>query len=109
MPRGAHVWRASATGLRLLARVTPKSARDGVDGLAETADGVALKVRVRAVAEQGKANAAVENVVAQWLGIAKSLVRVAQGSGKSRIKTIDISGAPGELEALITTRLAAPQ
>ena len=106
-PLGTRPWRASKGGLRMLARVTPRSARDGVDGLAQTADGPALRVRVRAVAEKGKANAAVESVVAQWLGLAKTLVRVAQDSSKSRIKTIDIAGAPAELEALIATRIAA--
>jgi uncharacterized protein YggU (UPF0235/DUF167 family) len=106
MPRGAHVWRASATGLRLLARVTPKSARDGVDGVMDTAAGPAIQVRVRAVPDKGEANAAVEGVVAQWLGLARSRVSIARG-GKSRIKSVDIAGAVGELEALVAARLAA--
>ena len=106
MPRGAQVWRASATGLRLLARVTPKSARDGVDGVTDTVEGPAIQVRVRAVPDKGEANAAVEGVVAQWLGLARSRVSIARG-GKSRIKTVDIAGAAGELEALVVARLAA--
>ncbi len=106
MPRGAQIWRASATGLRLLARVTPKSAREGVEGVMHTADGPAILVRVRAVPDKGAANAAVEAVVAQWLGLAPSRVSIARG-GKSRIKAIDIAGAAGELEALVAARLAA--
>jgi uncharacterized protein YggU (UPF0235/DUF167 family) len=92
--------------LAVLARVTPRSSRDAVDGLTETAQGPALQVRVRAVAEDGAANAAVEWVVAQWLGLAKTRVRIARGS-KSRVKTIDIAGAAGELEALLAARIAA--
>ncbi len=108
MPRGPQAWRISKTGLRVLARVTPKSARDGIDGMMQTSDGPALKVRVRAVAENGEANRSVESVVAQWLGVAKTRVTVAAG-GKSRIKTLDIGGEPSELEALIAGRLAAFQ
>jgi len=101
-----QAWRRGKGGVRLLARVTPKSARDGVDGVIETAEGPALKVRVRAVAEKGEANAAVEKVVAQWLGLARTRVSVTQG-GKSRIKTLDIGGAPGELEPLLAARIGA--
>lgn len=108
MPRSPQAWRASKTGLRVLARVTPKSAHDGIDGMMQTAEGPALKVRVRAVAENGEANRSVESVVAQWLGLARTRVTVAAG-GKSRIKTLDIGGEPNELEALIAGRLAAFQ
>lgn len=48
-----------------------------------------LKVRVRAVAENGKANAAVEKLIAKWLKCPKSSVRVVTG-GKSRLKGLDI-------------------
>ena len=89
----------------MLARVTPKSAQDG---MMQTAEGLALKVRVRAVADKGEANRSVESVVAQWLGVAKTRVTVAAGS-KSRVKTLDIDGAPDELEGLIAARVAALQ
>src|SRR5262245_33921305 len=108
MAHGLQAWRLTKSGLKVLARVTPKSARDSVDGVMETADGPALKVRVRAVAEDGQANRSVESVVARWLGVAKTRVTVAQG-GKSRVKTLDIEGGPGELEVLIAARIAALQ
>ena len=41
LPR-ARPWRAGKSGLRLLARVTPRSAREGVDGVADSADGPAV-------------------------------------------------------------------
>ena len=93
-------------GVRMLARVTPKSARDGVDGMIETADGPALKVRVRAVADKGAANRSVESVVAHWLGVAKTRVTIVRGS-TSRVKALDIDGRPAELEGLIAARIAA--
>lgn len=102
---GADVQARSKAGVRLLARVTPKAANDRVDGLMETAQGAALKVRVRAAPEKGGANRAVEAVLARWLGLAKSRVRIAAGD-KARIKTIEISGDPLELQALVKARMA---
>ena len=81
-------------------RVSPKSAREGIDGVVETAQGPALTVRVRAVAEKGEANRAVEMVVAGWLGVPKSSVAVAAG-GKSRLKTVLVAGEPDRLAALV--------
>ena len=81
-------------------RVTPKSAREGIDGVVETAQGPALTVRVRAVAEKGEANRAVEMVVAGWLGVPNSSVTVTAG-GKSRLKTVLVSGQPDRLAALV--------
>lgn len=104
MTGGGRAWRACPAGLRLLVRVTPKASQDCVDGLLEAVEGPALKVRVRAVADKGEANRAVERVVAQWLGLARTSVRLAQG-GRSRLKTLDIGGAPAELEALLAARL----
>ena len=108
MPRSPRAWRVGKSGLHVLVRVTPKSARDGVDGIMQTPEGPALKVRVRAVAENGQANRSVETAVAQWLGLARTCVTVAQG-GKSRIKTLDIDGEPDELEPLLEARVAALQ
>jgi uncharacterized protein len=102
--RPAQPWRADPTGIGLLVRVTPKSARSGVDGVVETAQGPALTVRVRAVAEKGEANRAVETVVAAWLGVPKRSVAVAAG-GKSRLKTVVVAGEPAGLAALVETRL----
>lgn len=89
----------------MLVRASPKSSREGVDGLAETPNGPALSVRVRAVAEKGEANRAVEKALAAWLGVAKGSVTVTAG-GKSRIKTVEIAGEPDELAALIELQIA---
>jgi uncharacterized protein len=81
-------------------RVSPKSAREGIDGVVETAQGPALTVRVRAVAEKGEANRAVEAVVAGWLGVPKSSVAVTAG-GRSRLKAVLVTGEPDRLAALV--------
>jgi uncharacterized protein len=81
-------------------RVSPKSARASIDGVVETAQGPALTVRVRAVAEKGEANRAVEVVVAGWLGVPKGRVAVTAG-GKSRLKAVLVTGEPARLAALV--------
>jgi uncharacterized protein (TIGR00251 family) len=98
-------WSTDPAGVRLLVRVSPKASREGIDGVMETAGGPAVTVRVRAVAEKGEANRAVEKVLADWLGVPKSSVAVAAG-GKSRLKTILITGEPTRLKVLVAARIA---
>jgi uncharacterized protein len=101
-------WRSGKAGLQLFVRVTPKSARDGVEGTIDGTAGPALKVRVRAVADKGQANRAVEAVVADWLGVPKRSVSLASG-GKARIKTLEVAGDPPALERLLRARLGDTQ
>jgi uncharacterized protein YggU (UPF0235/DUF167 family) len=61
---------------------------------------------VRAVPSEGEANAALLTMLAKWLGVAKSTVQLAQG-GKSRVKSIEIAGKTGEIEARLAERLAS--
>jgi uncharacterized protein (TIGR00251 family) len=102
----AGTWRATKGGLSIRVRVTPGASRDCVDGVIETADGPAIQVRVRAVPQEGEANAATEGVVAEWLGVSRTRVSLTRG-GKSRVKTIEIAGAADELRALLVARVAA--
>ena len=98
-------WRAGKDHVLLRVRLTPKSASDAVEGLSETAEGCTLRVRVRAVPEDGAANAALENLIARWLGVPKSSVALSTGT-RSRVKSIAIQGVPAELEARIAGKLA---
>lgn len=76
--------------MRLTVRVTPNASADTVQERAEDDAGrVFLKVKVRAVPEGGKANRAVEKLLAKALGVPKSAVRVVTGE-TSRIKGVDI-------------------
>ena len=96
---GAPWWPVS-DGVRLRVRLIPKSSRDAVEGLEPTPEGAAVKARVRAVPEDGKANAAVAVLIADWIGVPKGRVAVVGGQ-KSRVKTLQIDGAPDETGRLI--------
>ena len=97
-------WSPAPDGVILRVRVTPKSSKDVVEGLDATAQGPALKVRVRAVPDKGAANAAVAETVARWLGVPKSTVRLAGGS-TSRVKSLAITGDAGTLSRQLDRRI----
>ena len=67
--------------------MTPGARQDAIIGW----QGDALKVRVRAAAERGKANQAVCQLLAQALGVARSAVTVERGHG-SRDKVLAVDG-----------------
>ena len=94
------------SGVVLKVRLTPKSSRDAIEGFADFGGETVLKARVRAVPEQGRANAALVKLIAAWLELPARIVSVAQGT-KSRVKQVAIEGDAGELVRLIETRLAA--
>ena len=85
--------------MRLTVRVTPNASLDRVEGMVgDDAGRTYLKVRVRAVPENGKANRAVEKLLAKTLGLPKSAVRVVTGE-TSRIKGVDVETGPGSAAA----------
>ena len=67
-------------GAEIAVRVVPRAGRAGID----VAEGV-LRVRVTVVPEDGKANAAVQALLAQALGVAKTRLTLIRGA-KSRDK-----------------------
>ncbi len=104
MTSGAALpWTRAKEGVILRVRVTPKSSKDVVEGLEDTAQGPALKVRVRAVPDKGAANAAVVETVADWLGVPKSTITLVGGS-TARVKSLAIAGNEAALGALIARR-----
>lgn len=91
LPAQNRVCRDSKNGLVIRLRLTPNSFRDQVDGMGMLADGRwVLKVRVRAVADKGKANKAVLKLLAKSIGIAPSKLSLASG-GKDRNKEVLIA------------------
>ena len=95
----------TSDGLSLRLRVTPKAAKDSVDGPLALADGSrVLGIRVRAVADKGAANKAVERTLAKWLGVAVSTVSVVRGN-TSRLKTVHVSGEGDDLKKAVSRAL----
>jgi uncharacterized protein (TIGR00251 family) len=94
-------WGAAPNGIVLTVRLTPKGARDAIEGIEPLADRrSALKVRVRAAPTQGAANAALIALIARATGVPKRDVSLIAGSS-ARVKRLRIAGAPGALCAAL--------
>jgi uncharacterized protein (TIGR00251 family) len=85
--------------LRFRVRLTPKGGRDRIEGWwTDSAGQAALKARVAAPPEDGKANTALIALLASAFEVRKADVRIASGAS-SRVKTIEIEGDEGQLSA----------
>jgi uncharacterized protein (TIGR00251 family) len=85
-------WRPSIGGMIVSLRVTPRGGRDAIEGIETLSDGrVVLKVRVRAIADDGAANRAVLKLLAGTLRIPQASLRIASGA-TARLKQVEISG-----------------
>ena len=77
-------------GLILSIRATPKAAKDALAGTWQDADGAEwLQARVRAVPEDGAANAAIIVLLAKALGVSRSAITQRSGT-TSRLKRFHI-------------------
>jgi uncharacterized protein (TIGR00251 family) len=96
-------FRAKAGAIVLAVRLTPKGGRDAIDGVATLGDAreVAL-VRVRAVPEDGAANAALVGLLAKTFKRPKSAVAIVAGA-TARLKQVRISGEPRALSDVVET------
>jgi uncharacterized protein (TIGR00251 family) len=93
-----------AEGTLLAVRAQPGARKTAVGG--EHAG--ALKVAVTAPPEDGRANAAIVELLRDWLGLKRSEVELASGA-TNRNKQILIRGrSPEELSALLAARLGQP-
>lgn len=93
--------RRGENGVRVAIRLTPRAARDRVDGVAREADGGAvLKVGVTAVPEDGKANAAMIRLLAKEWKVPKGSIAIVAGATNRR-KTVFVEGDA----AALATRL----
>jgi uncharacterized protein YggU (UPF0235/DUF167 family) len=90
---------------RLVVRLTPRAACDRIDGWDRDSSGrPVLKARTTAPPTDGRANAALERLLAKALGVPPSAVTLVGGAG-SRLKTLSIDGVD---EADLRERLGAP-
>ncbi len=94
-------WRIRPEGLEVRVRVTPRGGRDAIGGIEALSDGRrVLKVRVRAVPEDGAANGAVRRLLAKALGLPASAVSLEAGA-TARLKTFLIAGEAEPLAAAL--------
>lgn len=99
-------WSPCEGGLLIAVRATPRGGRDALDGLARDAEGrPALALRVSAPPDNGRANAAVEALLARLLGVPRSAVRVERGA-TARVKRLRAEGEPEALAARLAEALA---
>lgn len=80
-------------------RVTPNAGRDCLDGV-ETRDdnSTVLRMRVSAVPDKGKANAAVLALLAKSLGVPKSSLSLVSGE-TARVKTVLVATRSEDVKA----------
>jgi uncharacterized protein (TIGR00251 family) len=94
-----------AKGIVIHVRLTPKSGAARIAGSWRHGEKAVLKAYVTAPPEDGKANAALVQLIAAWLGMPKSAVTVASGQ-KSRLKSVLVAGDStallGRVNALLT-------
>ena len=84
-------------------RVTPNAGADRIEGVEQRGDGSSvLRLRVAAVPDKGRANAAVIALLSRALEVPKSAVSVTSGE-TARLKTVAVAGDGAALAA----RLAA--
>lgn len=94
-------FRRDADGILLALRVTSNASADRIEGTELRDDGTAvLRVRVTAVPDKGKANAAVIALIAKAASIPKSAITLVSGD-TARQKTLRLSGDPESLAAAL--------
>ena len=100
-------WRPVAGGLELALKVIPGARRPGLAGLEPTAaGGMALKLKVGAPPEDGRANAAVLAWLAAALALPRGAVTLLEGE-RDRHKRVRLAGDPGLLAARLVELLAS--
>lgn len=93
--------RATDDGLIVPVRLTPKASRNAVEGVKEDVGGsLMLAAKVTAVPEKGKANQALEKLLAKALGVAGGRVSVVSGA-TARNKEVLVRGDPVEIAAAL--------
>ena len=79
----------------------PNAGIDRIEGIETRDDGTAaLRIRIAAVPDKGRANAAASALLSQMFGVPKSVVVLVSGA-TARLKTVRIGGDPARLAATI--------
>jgi len=96
--------RSSKDGLFLFVRVTPRSQLDEISGVEESGNPERLRVRLRALHNDGKANKSLCHLIAAWLGVSKSAVSLISG-GTARNKKLSVRGEIDQLKKSTENRI----
>jgi uncharacterized protein len=97
----ARPWAVQVDGVVLTVRLTPRGGRDAIDGIEVLSDGrCVLKVRVRAPASEGEANAELIRLIARALDVAPRNVALAAGA-TARIKRLTVAGEGAAIVATL--------
>src|SRR6478735_3265031 len=92
---------ATATGIRLAVRLTPRASRSGLDGIFTGPDGKPmLQIRVAAPPVDGAANAALIALLSDALDVRKADITIVLGE-TARVKRLEILGDPADIAARI--------
>jgi uncharacterized protein len=98
---GARPWTVLPDGIAVTVRLTPRGGRDSIESVEQLADGRSvLKVRVRAAASAGEANAALLKLIAKTLAVAARDVSLLSGA-TARVKRVKVAGAGPSLVAAL--------
>ena len=98
---GPGCYRTERDGIVLRIRLTPKAARDSIDGVKVLADGrPVVLARVRAVPDRGQANEALLALVARTFSVPKAAVALLSGA-TSRQKQVRVAGPPLQLAGIV--------
>ena len=90
---------ATADGIRLAVRLTPRASRNGLDGIGADADGRSfLRIRLTAPPVEGAANQALIDFLAGILSVRKKDIAIRSGE-TGRHKILEIAGKPDVLAA----------
>ena len=85
--------------MELKVRVQPRSGRNAV----EVSDDGAVRIRVTAAPDKGKANEAAVELLAKRLRVPRSAVRIARGH-RARDKVLEIDGITPEQASVLLQR-----
>ncbi|MCH8183371.1 MAG: DUF167 domain-containing protein [Proteobacteria bacterium] len=107
MTGGTSPFQRVENGVVVSVRLTPKASCASIEGIAETpGGGHALRVKVTAAPEKGRANAALLKLLAEAWGVAPSRLSLVSGH-KDRRKRVLLEGDPTRRMSGLQAWLAA--
>ncbi len=85
--------------MRLIVHLIPKASSNKIEGWAQNSQGKkVLRVKVTAVPEDGKANAALIEMLSKTLHVSKSAISLVRGA-TSRVKELEIEMTEEEIKS----------